>query len=381
LWLEGDEFTADNRAGLAFFCAERRPVLFAGRREEFGQLPLAISPTSDGRLSGLIPQVVEPAELTTKLRESGRLFLALTWQGWPQLNAGAATGPVGQFLAAGGCGLLVPAATGPPARSGRLGGLDATLEPFQTNGAGRAVVVLHPSHAIFNDLRDEKGEVPWHNVKAFRWHPLRLGGSATPLLGLDDGQVMLAELKTGKGTLFLSGVAFAPDWTTLPLKPGFLALAQSMALTGAGTGQNAPPLVAGDPWRENPTQAGELHVQSLTGGPLDWKGRRADLATFPRAGVYALQSGTNATYVAVRASDKEGRQQFITSDDLPALGKLAYTVTAESGRGARPASAAAGKSLNLTLPLLLLALMAVGLEGWLANPGPVKLGPPKKAYG
>ena len=381
LWLEGDEFTADNRAGLAFFCAERRLVLFAGRREEFGPLPLAISPTSDGRLSGLIPQVVEPSGLAAKLRQAGPVFLVLTWQAWPQLNTGPAAAPLRQFFAAGGCGLLLPSATGAPAGPGRVEGLDAALERFQTNAAGRATVVLHPAHPIFNDLRDEKGEVPWHNVKAFRWQPLRLGVAATPLLGFDDGQVMLAELKLGKGTLFLSGMAFAPDWTTLPLKPGFLALAQSMALTGASASQNPAPLVAGEPWRQNPAQPGELHVQSLTGGPLDWKGRRADLATFPRAGVYTVQAGTNLAHVAVRASDKEGRQQFITGDELPALGKLAYTVTTESGRGTRPAGTAAGKSLNLSLPFLLLAVLAFWLEGWLANPGPVKLAPPKPASG
>jgi hypothetical protein len=376
LWLEGDEFTADNRAGLAFFCAERRPVLFAGRREEFGQLPLAISPTSDGRLSGLIPQVVEPSGLAAKLRETGPLFLVLTWQSWPQLNAGPAAAPLRQFFAAGGSGLVVPSATRAPVSPGRLEGLEAALEAFQTNSAGRAVVVLQRGHAIFNALRDEKGEVPWHNVKAFRWQPLRLGSPATPLLGLDDGQVLLAELKLGKGTLFLSGIAFASDWTTLPLKPGFLALAQSMALTGASASQDLAPLVAGEPWRQNPAQPGELHVQSVTGGPLDWKGRHADLATFPRAGVYTVQAGTNVTYVAVRASDREGRQQFITGDELPALGKLAYTLTTESSRGVRPASAAAsGKSLNLSLPLLLAAVLAFWLEGWLANPGPVKLGP------
>ena len=57
LQIEGDDFDADNRAFIGFNCQEKKSVVFAGKPDEFGQLPLAISPGGEGKLSGLIPSL------------------------------------------------------------------------------------------------------------------------------------------------------------------------------------------------------------------------------------------------------------------------------------------------------------------------------------
>ena len=90
--------------------------------------------------------------------------------------------------------------------------------------------MLDKASAIFDDLRDEKGDVALRNVKVFRFLPLRLPAQAAPLLGLEDGRIVLASQKVGQGLLLASGLAFDPAWSTLPLKPAFVALAQGMAL-------------------------------------------------------------------------------------------------------------------------------------------------------
>ena len=51
--LDGDDFPADNRAATAFVAVEQQSVLFLGSPADFGYLPLALSPSGDGRLSGL----------------------------------------------------------------------------------------------------------------------------------------------------------------------------------------------------------------------------------------------------------------------------------------------------------------------------------------
>ena len=59
--------------------------------------------------------------------------------------------------------------------------------------------MLDKASAIFDDLRDEKGEVALRNVKVFRFLPLRVPAQAAPLLGLEDGTVMLAAQNVGQG--------------------------------------------------------------------------------------------------------------------------------------------------------------------------------------
>jgi hypothetical protein len=229
---------------------------------------------------------------------------------------------------------------------------------------------------VFNELRDNKGEVALHNLRAFRYLSLGLSPNATALMGSPDGRVLLAEQKLGRGAIFGSGLAFDSAWATLPLKPGFLSLVQSIALTGAEASENLVSLVAGERPVLTTGIGSPLQVHSLTGSPLDWKGRREALPVFPRSGVYELRDGNSITHVSVRSSDREGRQRFVTSDTLPALGKLAYTVHTETGDPSWSTHGSGSESsLELYLPCLLSAFLAVMLEGWLANPPPVNVTP------
>jgi Aerotolerance regulator N-terminal/von Willebrand factor type A domain len=69
VWVEGDSFEADNRASLAFRCDEKRPVLFLGKSADFGLLPMALSPSKDGRLSGLVPVFADWQSLNETLEQ------------------------------------------------------------------------------------------------------------------------------------------------------------------------------------------------------------------------------------------------------------------------------------------------------------------------
>jgi hypothetical protein len=190
---------------------------------------------------------------------------------------------------------------------------------------------------------------------------------------LEDGTIVLAAQSVGQGMLLASGLAFDPAWSTLPLKPAFVALAQGMALNHAGAPESIASLVAGEPLAGMPGGAETLAVQSLGGSPLDWKGLAGQFATFPRVGVYALRMGRQTNWVAVRSSEKEGRRKFIAGGTVAALGNLPYAVDSLSGSaGARPDFRRQERSLDLSLPLLLLAFASLALEGWLANPPAMK---------
>ena len=374
--IEGDEFPADNRAALAFFCAEKKSVLFAGDAGEFGWLPLAISPSGEGRLSGLIPAFTDSAGLASRLREQPPTLAVGTWESLAQPGAESAArwAALKQFLSAGGSALLLPAAT-----PGPLGALPEwlSLTPGAPQGAaeGLPLAVLDKTHPMFNDLRDATGEVALHNLRAFKFRPLRANGTNRLVLGLDDGRAVLAEQSVGKGRLLASGLAFDSSWSTLPLKPGFVALAQNMALSETAAGTNLLSLVAGETLRLGAPENAALQVQALAGSPWDWKGSPARLPTLPRAGVYTVRWGSEAACVTVQGAEKEGERKFLATDTVPALGRLAYAVKDLAGaEGLVSEFRRFEKALDLSWLLLLLALAALVAEGWLANPLPLQAG-------
>ena len=95
----------------------------------------------------------------------------------------------------------------------------------------------------------------------------------------------------------------------------------------------------------------------------------------PRSGVYAVRSETDTSYITVRSAENEGKQKFIASGTLPAMGKLAYAVKNFTGSDSLLAEfERLEKSLDLAPLLLLLALLMLATEGWLANPLPLKAG-------
>jgi hypothetical protein len=197
------------------------------------------------------------------------------------------------------------------------------------------------------------------------------------VLGLEDGRVLLAEQRAGNGRLLVSGIAFDSAWSTLTLKPGFIALAQNMALAEAGADTNILSLTAGEPLQLGGPDTAAIQVRSLGGSPLDWKGKAEQLPSLPRSGVYAVRNDGRTTYVTVQSSEKEGEQRFITGNSLPALGKLAYAVKDFTGGESLISEFhRLEKSLDLSPLLLLLALAALLGEGWLANPPPIKNRPP-----
>jgi hypothetical protein len=369
--LDGDDFPADNRAATAFVGVEQQSVLFLGSPADFGYLPLALSPGGDGRLSGLAASF---SSFDSFAAGNHAGFVVLPWDAMQTgPDAAARLNALRQFLLKGGTALLAPSPGGSTGGGTLPDWLAMVPESLQGSSNGLALTVLDKASALFDDLRDEKGEVALRNVKVFRFLPLRLSAQAVPLLGLEDGRIILAAQNVGQGRLLASGLAFDPAWSTLPLKPAFVALAQGMVLNHAGAPASITSLVAGDPLTGLPGGAASLVVQSLGGSPLDWKGPAGQFTTFPRVGVYALRLGQDTRWVAVRSSEKEGRRKFISGDTLPALGNLAYAVDSFSGSGNAPSQfRQQERSLDLSLPMLLLAFACLAVEGWLANPPPMK---------
>jgi hypothetical protein len=349
-WLDGDGFDADNRAAATFVCAERSPVLFVGAPTDFGLLPLAISPTADGSLSGLVPAFGTVADLA----EKKPLLVVAPWDRAEALRDHLERG--GNLLLSPGASPVLPA------------WVPVSAEPLQTSPQGAPVLIHRFDAAIWTDLRDDKGEVSWRGVRALRFHPLRPRDESASVFGLDDGRALFVEQRHGDGMLFVSGIGFDATWSSLPLRAAFLAIAQNMALARAEPPE--PVHLAGH--RPAPGAAGEsLSIRSLAGSPLQWVGDAAHPPVLPRAGIYQLQLPHQTRYLGVGGAPAEGVPRFITSGELPALAGLRYSVRDFTGLDPFVnQTESIRRGLDLFLPLLLLALMLWALEAWAANPLP-----------
>lgn len=383
-WIEGDSFSFDNRAAAAYACADMERVVFIGARKDFALLPIALDPASSGRLSGLIPVFTNALSTPNLLGDQKPALLIMTWNTFAQAG-GTDRGRQSElttYVERGGNLLILPSPVEPLTTGPIPDWAGAVPEKRVEFAEGLPLLVFQKSAALFRDLADEKGDLAaLRNIKIFKVNPLRLTQDGQALMGLPDGRPVLVQRKKGAGCLFTCGLAFDSSWSTLPLKGGFVALAQVIALATP-----APPamLVAGDrltaaerlaalysPAPGNPaaTRRERLHLMSVAGSPLDWKGTLEQFPTFARSGVYTVQAGTNTITLAIRSSDRESHMQFLPSDTIPALDGLNYTVKTLSETSAlADAAVMERRGLDLYLPFLLLALAAWMAEGWLANP-------------
>jgi hypothetical protein len=187
------------------------------------------------------------------------------------------------------------------------------------------------------------------------------------VLGLDDGRPLLAARDIGRGTVYCAGIAFSPSWSSLPLTPAFLAIAQAMALPPASD-DGVVRLVAGEALRLPDGFGGAARVRSIAGAALDWQGPATDLPPFARAGVYAISSGGHELLAAVRSDPGEGKPGIVTGARAPALGGLAHEIDDVSSPEALVASWRRGRTgVDLMPWLVLLAIAAALAEGWIAN--------------
>ena len=201
--LAGDDFPADNHAFIGFNAQEKKIVNFLGQPADYGLLPLALSPTADGKLSGLLTAFNATPDF------SGG-FLALTWDSFAA-NASASWDGLKQFLEAGGCALIVPPAGSSAGSNPPPDWIAAVPEYFESASNGVPLIALDKANTLFSDLRDEKGDVALHNVKVFRYLPLRTATNATPVMGLENGRALLAEQRSARDDCLSAGSRLTPS--------------------------------------------------------------------------------------------------------------------------------------------------------------------------
>jgi hypothetical protein len=386
-WVEGDGFSADNEAGIGIFCEETATVLFGGGPEEFGVLPVALSPSGEGQFTGMVVKFSLPEQLRQTATKEKPIMIITTWTGMQIIRGNSAW--LQEYIENGGNLLVVPGKElGPRAFSGQLPDwLGAGIQAREAYPRGAGLEVLTEGSSFWHRILEATGNREGGSrtapiVSGYLFHPLALSAEFTPLLGVDfqrdpkreigrlgTQKVVIAHRKLSKGNIYVSGTAFTSRWNTLPSSGLLVVIAQRMAVTGSSSAEGALSLVAGERPRGIRAQGGEVEVLSLVGDPMDWKGKEQQIPGFPRAGVYLVTAGDNKYCLSVRASEKEGLERFVEGPELPALGQIEHQILPYDEAGDfRQYHKGQARSVELFLLLLLLATLALLAEGWLGAP-------------
>ena len=366
-WLEGDGFAADNEAGIGIFCEQTAAVLFGGSPEDFGVLPTALSPDQYGQFTGMtstfgridqIPQAVSERPILT----------VTTWQEIGSINQDSSA--LRDYVEKGGNLLIVPSLKITNAKGQTPAWIGADTKMRSSYPRGMKIEVLEQRSGFWNRIREATGEVSLDNVSVFTFYPLELSEGCTALFGIDSERVIFAHRKLGEGNIYLSGTAFDPRWNTLPLTGLIVVMAQSIALEGTAFDEDTMlALVAGERPEGIDASGGQLEVLSLVGDPIDFSGRMNEMPAFPKSGVYLIRSPDKEQCVSVRSSEKEGVEKFLKGSQSPALAQIAHTIVDyDPTEGLQKYHYGQSRTVELYLPVVLLATLALLAEGWLANP-------------
>jgi hypothetical protein len=369
-WVEGDGFSADNEAGIGIFCEETATVLFGGTPEEFGVLPVALSPSGQGQFTGMVVKFCLPSQLSQTAAKEKPILIVTTWAGIQSAPADSAW--LREYVENGGNLLLVPSVR--PMRTALSGQfpdwLGAGIKNREVYARGAGLEVLSEETSFWNRIREATGNSKLESVSAYVFHPLALSAEFMPLLGVDLQKVIIAQRKLGKGNIYVSGTAFTSRWNTLPSSGLLVMIAQRMAVAGSSSEEEgAISLVAGERPRGIRAQGGEVEVLSLVGDSMDWKGKEQEIPAFPRTGVYLVTAGDNKYCISVRASEKEGLEKYIEGSEVPAMGQIAHKILPyDEAVDFEQYHKGQSRSIELFLFLLLLATLALLAEGWLGAP-------------
>ena len=373
--LSGDGFAGNNTAGIALWAEPRMPALMVGNLADFALLPAALSPEGDGSHSGLIPTSVQPAALAGLLAQTiaPPAVVIATWEALATMPNDV----LKQWVTTGGRLLVMPKIDGHgdiPAGWEWLGvGSTESAKDFhdgaEAGSEAKALTVLSPTAAAWNDLRGEAGSVRISEAHARRWRPLVAMPGSVTAYGLADGTPLIVEHAVGAGLVAVSGLAFHPAWSDLPLKGWSLALIHALALPPAGDA-HVVRLIAGQGFAASTSDAPTRFLQAS--GSVVWDGPRRNLPPPAQAGVFQLNAVSstmvNSIPIAVQAAPNEGVQRYLTGGSLPALGNGPQEITLiEDPEKVGSAWRDRGTGTDVTAWLAIAALLALAAEGWLAT--------------
>jgi hypothetical protein len=365
IWLEGDAAPTANRAELGFWTTGVQKVIFVGNPDDFAAMPYAISPGGNPDLSGIDTVFVSADQLTNPLAAKP-LAVALTWENWPQ--DGSIAQALEDYVRQGGTLILVPDPNaGVTISRPAPAWLDFDLGALQTAADAEPMMLLQDGDALWRNLRDTDGRPKLGLLRALKYRAVKAGAEWQTLISSGKGATLLARRELDRGRIFVSGLAFSPQWSSLPLKGGFVVLMQNAVFGDVSEHIPVQSIHAGeDVHFDFPNESAA--VKSLAGSALDWHGQARDFAGLPRAGIYEIGQRDHVSWAATSGNPDEADPHFLPSGPVPLLRNVPHEVVSLTSENDITQTALTQNSgTSLYRWLLLVALLLLLAETWLAN--------------
>jgi hypothetical protein len=375
IWIEGDGFDGDNRAFVPYICETKGDIYFIGDKEDhnFGLLPLAFSPSGDGRFTSLVPSFHSLDTLQSQLQKKTPMLVVLTWADALTLNE-QMSALLDQYTQQGGNVLVLPAVDAGKSTGKAPAWLGAELGPLELMPVGVPLRVSDQRSPFWSDIRGLDGRVRIGTAFVKQYYPIALAQDAgyVPLLGANEDHALLAIRKHGKGQIVVSGMAFGRTgaWSTLPRQKIFMVMVQPIALGAVSSlASESLSIVAGQTPRLLPGEGNEMSIKTLLGDQVDWSGLRDQSPRLVRGGAYIVTMGKRETCLTVLPSDLEGQSGFIEGSEIGALEGIPHGVrTLSDEENFRDELEQSLAGTGLYMPLLLLMLAFLMAEGMLGSP-------------
>jgi hypothetical protein len=375
IWIEGDGFAGDNRVFVPYICESKGDVYFIGDKAsgDFGNLPFAVSPIGDGRLTSLVPSFWTPDAFKSRLKQKTPMLVIFTWAEASKLDK-EMNSLLDQYTQQGGNILVLPAVDAGRTSAKAPAWLGAKLGPLKSVPVSVPLRVGKQASPFWSDIRGMDGRVRIGTSFVKQYYPISMAQDSgyVPLLGANEDRALLAIRKHGKGQIVVSGMAFGPDgtWSTLPRQKLFLIMVQPIALGAVSSLANETvSIVAGKSPRLIPGKGNEMSITTLLGDHVDWSGLKDQSPVLVRGGAYIATLGERETCLTVLPSDDEGRSGFIEGTEIGALEGIPHGVsTLSDEEDFRDELKQSLAGTGLYLPFLLLALAFLIAEGLLGSP-------------
>ena len=314
IWIEGDGFDGDNRVFVPYICERKGDVYFLGEQGTgtFGLLPLAFSPSGDGRLTSLVPSFVSRETIASRLQQKTPMLVVMTWADASTLDD-QTSALLDQYTQQGGNLLVLPADAARELPGQAPAWLGAKRGSLKSVPISVPLHVDNQSSPFWSDIRGLDGRVRIGTAFVKQYFPITFTQDAgyAALLSADEDLGLLAIRKHGKGQIVVSGMAFGRTgaWGTLPRQKTFLVMAQPIALGAVSSLSNQRlSIVAGQSARLLPGEGTEMSITTLLGDQVDWSGLKDRSPILVRGGAYIATLGKRETCLTVLPSELEGAQ-------------------------------------------------------------------------
>lgn len=375
VWIEGDGFEGDNRIFVPYICEQKGDIYFVGDRAAgtFGLLPLALSPSGDGRFTSLVPSFLPLGTIKSRLQQKMPMLVVLTWADASSLDEGTSA-LLDQYTQRGGNILVLPAEDASESTGQAPAWLGAKLEPLKSVPVSVPLRVANESSPFWSDIRGLDGRVRIGTAFVKQYFPISLAQDAgyAALLGANEDPALLAIRKHGKGQIVVSGIAFGRTgaWSTLPRQKIFLVMTQPIALGAvANLSNESVSIVAGQSPRLLPGEGTKMSIATLLGDQVDWSGLKDQSPLLVRGGAYIATMGEQETCLTVLPSELEGHSAFIEGSEIGALEGIPHGVrTLSNEDDFRDELEKSLAGTGFYVPFLLLAMVFLMAEGLLGAP-------------